>query len=227
MLIVVLVSDATILLRSIAGDAATKTAGRVNPDQDKLAQIDEPAADNTWHDAPNLSKDSWKQQAKDAYARNKPFGKDDVNKAAGDASQTAHPEGARDPAATADVAANDQQQAVDASGGAKAGAETLKTAAKQNVPQDKQNKGKEYRERTANYLKGKMPKERREQTIWRLKKMVIEIQGHQDCQLPPCPPFQSSQADAFQISKPFRPCSALPRSMAAMARTWPARARTP
>jgi hypothetical protein len=27
-----------------------------------------------------------------------------------------------------------------------------------------------------------MPKERREQTIWRLKKMVIEIQGHSDYQ---------------------------------------------
>ena len=31
---------------------------------------------------------------------------------------------------------------------------------------------KEYNARTQNYLKGKMPKERREQTIWRLKKMV-------------------------------------------------------
>jgi len=27
-----------------------------------------------------------------------------------------------------------------------------------------------------------MPEERREQTIWRLKKMVVEIQGHQDYQ---------------------------------------------
>ena len=26
-----------------------------------------------------------------------------------------------------------------------------------------------------------MPKERREQTVWRLKKMIVEIQGHQDC----------------------------------------------
>jgi hypothetical protein len=32
-------------------------------------------------------------------------------------------------------------------------------------------------------LKDKMPQERREQTIWRLKKMVVEIQGHQDCEL--------------------------------------------
>ena len=38
------------------------------------------------------------------------------------------------------------------------------------------------RDQMNNYLKGKMPEERREQTIWRLKKMVVEIQGHQDYQ---------------------------------------------
>ncbi|KAJ5899010.1 hypothetical protein N7495_003754 [Penicillium taxi] len=32
------------------------------------------------------------------------------------------------------------------------------------------------------YLSGKIPKERREQSIWRLKKMIIEIQGHADYQ---------------------------------------------
>jgi len=30
-------------------------------------------------------------------------------------------------------------------------------------------------------MKEKLPKERREQGIYRLKKMVVEIQGHQDC----------------------------------------------
>lgn len=28
-----------------------------------------------------------------------------------------------------------------------------------------------------------MPKERRDQTIWRLKRMIVEIQGHNDCKL--------------------------------------------
>lgn len=42
-------SDATVLLRDIAGDAATKAATKVNPDDEKLAQIDQPAEDNTWH----------------------------------------------------------------------------------------------------------------------------------------------------------------------------------
>lgn len=44
-----LVSDATVLLRDMAGDAATKAATKVNPDDEKLAQIDQPAEDNTWH----------------------------------------------------------------------------------------------------------------------------------------------------------------------------------
>ncbi|KAJ5779547.1 hypothetical protein N7457_007267 [Penicillium paradoxum] len=43
-------------------------------------------------------------------------------------------------------------------------------------------KTKEYADKTKNYLSEKVPKERREQTIWRLKKMVIEIQGHGDYQ---------------------------------------------
>lgn len=44
-------------------------------------------------------------------------------------------------------------------------------------------KTKEYADKTKNYLSEKVPKERREQTIWRLKKMIIEIQGHADCKL--------------------------------------------
>jgi hypothetical protein len=48
-------------------------------------------------------------------------------------------------------------------------------------PQDKR---KEYSDRTKSYLSEKIPKERREQTVWRLKKMIIEIQGHADCKSP-------------------------------------------
>lgn len=44
-----------------------------------------------------------------------------------------------------------------------------------------QNKKKELADKTKNYLSEKIPKERREQTVWRLKKMIIEIQGHADC----------------------------------------------
>jgi hypothetical protein len=44
-----------------------------------------------------------------------------------------------------------------------------------------QDKKKAYSDKTKKYLSEKIPKERREQTVWRLKKMIIEIQGHADC----------------------------------------------
>ena len=40
---------------------------------------------------------------------------------------------------------------------------------------------KQYAQQAREYLSEKVPKERREQAIWRLKKMIIEIQGHADC----------------------------------------------
>ena len=52
------------------------------------------------------------------------------------------------------------------------------------------NKTQEVADKAKNYLSDKIPKERRDQTIWRLKKMIIEIQGHADCKpsftLMPC-----------------------------------------
>ena len=171
------VNDATILLRDIAGDAAQNAATRVNPSEDQLNQIDHAAEDNTWHDVPKFSKEDLRQQWNDR----KQFGKKQAGEAAGDATEAAHPDGSRDPTDTAALAADDQQQGtasgVDAQAGAQAGAQALKD----RVDPQTQDKTRELRERTQNYLKTKMPKERREQTIWRLKKMIIEIQGHQDC----------------------------------------------
>ncbi|KAJ5544819.1 hypothetical protein N7535_006793 [Penicillium sp. DV-2018c] len=50
------------------------------------------------------------------------------------------------------------------------------------VKEEANTKVKEYSDKTKNYLSEKIPQERREQTIWRLKKMIIEIQGHADYQ---------------------------------------------
>ena len=36
--------------------------------------------------------------------------------------------------------------------------------------------------KTKEYLSEKVPQARRDQAIWRLKKMVMEIQGHADCE---------------------------------------------
>lgn len=175
-----LLSDASVLLRDIAGDAAQKSANKVNPSDEQLANIDKPAEDNVWHDAPDLSKENLRSQAKNRI----PIGKKDVEAAGRDATQAAHPEGSRDPADAAQLAAQDQQQGTaqtDPKSGAQVGAKNLKDKASANMNEDDKQKMKEYRERTQEYFKGKMPKERREQLIWRLKKMVVEIQGHQDC----------------------------------------------
>lgn len=175
-----LLNDAVILMRDMAGDAAQKAATKVNPDSDRLNQIDEPAEDNTWHEAPNMSASGLKAQAKDRYAQNKPFSRSDVKQAGQQAMNDAqnHP-------------SDDPQEAGKA--GLSNAADNLKQTADSNVPDENQDKLEENKQRaletkdnamarSKNYLGKKMPKERRDQTIWRLKKMVVEIQGHSDCQ---------------------------------------------
>lgn len=163
-------NDATILLRDIAGDAAQKAATKVNPSEGELAQIDDHAEPNTWHETPDLSKDSLKNR----FQSNVPVGKKDVQDAANTATQSAA--GTTDPSVAAQNA--DSQ---DARQGASAGVSQLKSKASANIDEDQKEKMREYRERTRNYFKDKVPKDRRDNTILRLKKMIVEIQGHQDC----------------------------------------------
>ncbi|KAI5918431.1 hypothetical protein F4810DRAFT_692315 [Camillea tinctor] len=152
-----LLKDATILLRDMAGDAASNAATRVKPSGDALAQIDQPADDNTWHDAPNFSKDSVKSQLQNVYKRSPA---EDAKAAA-----TSGVETAQQPSATATDSAQ---------------------VAKRNIsPETKEALKKsaaEYRARTKEYLSKKVPQDRREQTVWRLKKMILECQQHSDYQ---------------------------------------------
>ena len=131
-----------------------------------------------------MSKDKLRAQLK----QKSPFGSKEAKQAVGDASQAAHPEGVRDPTETAGLAAQERQEGIntglDPVAGAQAGVSTLQAQASGNIPDEQKDRAKQYKTRTQEYLKGKMPKERREQTIWRLKKMVVEIQGHQDCEYP-------------------------------------------
>ena len=156
-----LLNDATILIRDIAGDAATNAAGRLKASDEKLAQIDHPAADDTWHDVPSVTE--LKGQARDIYGKNKPFSRKEAQDAAAHAQNTG-----------------------DTRTGAQVAAENLSTSARENVPQETQDNlgkaGDATRTQAKNYLNKKMPQERREQTIWRLKKMVVEIQNHPDCE---------------------------------------------
>ena len=184
-------SDATILLRDVAGDAAQKAADRVNPSQDQLSQIDHPAEDNTWHDVPDMSRGNIKSQAQGMYNKNKPFSRNDMMDAAGDATQSANPNNSRDPASSADMMARDQQygtdSGIDGRQGAQTGIQSLRDRANENMPQETQDRVRgmadNTKARTKGYLSEKLPQERRQQTIYRLKKMIVEIQGHQDCKI--------------------------------------------
>ncbi|KAL1635076.1 hypothetical protein SLS58_010416 [Diplodia intermedia] len=153
-----LLNDAQIILRDMVGDAATRTANRVNPTEEQLSQLDEPAADNTWHETPDFK--GMKAEYQEKLNKNKLFAKKEAQRAADNSAQVAQNEGGE---VGADYAVGDAKQRLD-----------------ENIPDERQDQVRQYRERTQNYLKDKLPKERREQTIWRLKKMVVEVQGHQD-----------------------------------------------
>lgn len=169
-------SDATILLRDIAGDAAQNAANRVNPSQDQLSQIDQAADDNTWHDVPDLSRDNLRNQAKSTYNQNKPLSRSDVQDAANNVANQGQK-------------SDDPYQARDQARGEGANqASQLRDQASANIPDETKDKAKDFRDRSKNYAKEKLPKERRDQSIFRLKKMIVEVQSHQDCTLAEPPP---------------------------------------
>jgi hypothetical protein len=162
-----LLKDATILLRDMAGDAATNAAARVKPNEEDLAQLDHPAQDNTWHDAPDMSKNGMKGRLQGHYKGNP---KEDARAAVAEGTSGAHPSGSSDPRDLASTAATAK--------------DALKRNVNENVDDETKEKARakreEYRERAKNYFSRKMPQERRDQTVWRLKKMVLECQQHPD-----------------------------------------------
>jgi hypothetical protein len=164
----------------MAGDAATNAAARVRPSQEDLAQIDHPAEDNTWHDAPDFSKQSMRDKFHTYYKGNP---KEDVKAGASEGTSAAHPEGSSDPRDLATTAARDNQtgasSGVNATGGAVAAKDAVKRNLNENVDDETKDKARarrdEYRERTKNYFSRKVPQERRDQTVWRLKVMSTPV----------------------------------------------------
>lgn len=180
-----LLKDASVLLRDMAGDAATEAAQRVRPSGEALDQMDRPAEDNTWHDAPDFSKDNFKKQAQGIY---KGSPADDAREIINAGTQSAHPQGSQNPQDLAATAARDQAQGtnsgVNAQGGINAARDVLQKKYDENVDEETKEKARqrneEYKRRTKDYFNKKMPQERKDQTIWRLKKMVLECQQHPD-----------------------------------------------
>ncbi|KAL2860733.1 uncharacterized protein BJX67DRAFT_386370 [Aspergillus lucknowensis] len=165
-----LLNDAIVIARDIAGDVSQKAANRVRPSEDQLAQVDQPAEENVWHEKPDVS--GYREQIKSR------FNKDKAEQATSDVAKTGvqTATGGQKPTDTSDIDPH-------------AGASAAYQHAREKVPDDQKEraqqvggKAQQVRGKAVNYLSDKIPKERREQTIWRLKKMIIEIQGHRDYQ---------------------------------------------
>jgi len=168
------------LLRDISSDAAEKVTSTVRPSQEQLSQIDKPAEENVFHEKPNVSKENLQSLAQSQAEKIRPkvsrsairiplFGiliQMQVEGAASSVSQAST--GGQRPTNLSDVNVS-------------AGAESLKESVSQNIPQEAKDRAGELTERTKNYVEEKMPPERRDQILYRLKKMVVEIQGHSEC----------------------------------------------
>ncbi|KAI9376017.1 hypothetical protein BJX61DRAFT_26997 [Aspergillus egyptiacus] len=162
-----LMNDAMIIVRDIAGDVSQKAAERVRPSEEELSQADQPAEENVWHEKPDIS--GYREQMKSRFNRSK--AQQEASDVANTGKQAAT--GDQQPRSTEDV---------DPRSGLSAAAEHAKSKIPEDKEQEAHGRTQEYREKTKKYLSQKMPQERREQHIWRLKKMVLEIQGHRDYQ---------------------------------------------
>lgn len=145
--------------------------------------MDNPAQDNTWHDAPDFSKDNWKKEAQNIY---KGDPKKDLKDTANVAKQEGSAVGNQKLQQTSGAAPGPQQTATTNANGQANGHVTghLKERVEQNVdPETKEKirkRNEEYRRKAREYLNKKVPQSRRDQTVWRLKKMVLECQQHPD-----------------------------------------------
>lgn len=149
------VSDALVIIRDMASDASQSAANKLRPSEEQLSQVDQAAEENTWHEKPD------KEQLKAKFKRNKGVSfssriqsKDDT---------LTH--------------AKDRESVLS---GPSANADGTSEVSKSTRRSTKE-RAREYAGKSKEYLSEKVPKERREQAIWRLKKMVMEVQGHADC----------------------------------------------
>ncbi|KKZ61692.1 hypothetical protein EMCG_03801 [[Emmonsia] crescens] len=163
-----LLRDATILMRDMAGDAAQRAAVKIKPSEEDMAGIDEPAEENVWHDQPDLKMGKFKSQVKSQVGQKKEKASKDAQDAAEAANRAARQNG--------------PQGGVDVASGVTAGAQAAGERVSENVPEEAKTRSRELTEKTKEFLREKMPQERRDQTTWRLKRMIVEIQGHPDYQ---------------------------------------------
>ena len=198
-----LIEDATLLARDMVADGASKATQKIRPEQDRLAKLDEPAEDHTWHEAPpSISEIKSTVQSKINIAKGATQGVQNQaqQEARGVAQDASHSTtGQSDPQEAgrrvADEHVNQGSRGdVDQPTLANAGMQSARDRASGIVDQipgehkEKANQvadqggdvAKSTKAQVKDYLMKKVPQERRDQTIYRLKKMVVEIQQHED-----------------------------------------------
>lgn len=156
-----LFSDLGLIGRDMFADAAQFAAGKARPKEEKMATVDHPAPENEFHDdIPESLKKAQKAGDK------KEEGKQDVKDSAVQAVDSADP--------NASTEAN-KQTAADQAAEAR-----NKLAAK--IPEKHKDLAREHKDKTVNYFKENFPEERRNNFIYRLKKVLVECQRHKDYQ---------------------------------------------
>ncbi|PWN28503.1 hypothetical protein BDZ90DRAFT_238789 [Jaminaea rosea] len=162
-----LVNDAGVMGRDIFADAAVKASDMARPDEEKLAQVDQPAPDNEFHDDIPQALKTKSPEEKEAAQKEK-----EAEKAAAKA---------RAQQAANNIDPNDptNQQSKNA---VNAQAQEQKEVLLSKIPQEHKDRINEHKDKTANYFKEKFPEERRDHYIFRLKKVLVECQRHRDWQ---------------------------------------------
>ncbi len=184
-----LFNDLAFIGRDMFADAASKTAELARPDDEKLQQVDQPAPENEFHDDIPVAlrkAEKAKDQAKDLAGQ----AQDAASQAQGEASQhvDANASAQTNAANVADQAAKklEQENLIDRNAPLKQNvdnvASKLKATTIDKIPEKHKEVLKEKAEQTQDYLKEKFPKERRDQFIYRLKKVVVECQRHREYQ---------------------------------------------
>ncbi|EPQ27081.1 uncharacterized protein PFL1_05365 [Pseudozyma flocculosa PF-1] len=148
--------------RDMFADGAAKAAEVSRPHEEKLAQVDQPAPDNEFHDEIPGALQKRKAEEKAERAR--------------EAARTEGADHAQDVADTLDPNASREQNQARLADKANEKANILSS----KIPQKHKDNLREQADKTQDYLKEKFPKERRDQFIYRLKKVVIECQRHPD-----------------------------------------------
>lgn len=175
-----ILSDSQYILRDVLADGAANAANLARPDEEKLAQVDHPAPADVFHDAEGTKgpNDSIANPSEAEQIKNAANSAQDKATEIGNVAANHVDKSANQLSAQADAGANKDEVASQAASQAK----SLKNKIGNLIPEQHKEKVDEHVAKTKDYFKQKFPEERRNQFIYRLKKMIAEIQKHKDFQ---------------------------------------------